>query len=209
MHTHQVTETRLRAFLRQWTRGALKLSMVLSTWLWMACGSPYTVIHQAQPNPFLGTKNFVVKSIDFSQLRIGVRTETQYVADKSERQDGSFEGDKQAMNEVFYRTLRATAAENELRVDRADAKPSDAFVIIPIITFIEPGFYAAVAQTPSKVVMTLKIVSPNGNDLDEIEVSHSSGSSPASPSSGQRLRNDAAAIGETIANYVTARAHGN
>lgn len=173
----------------------------------MACGAPYKVINQAEPNPFHGAKKFVVKAIDFSKVRIGERTEEQYKADKSERQEGSFEGDKQGMNEVFFQNLKETAADNQISVEREPGDPNT-FVIVPIVTFIEPGFYAAVVSKPSKVVMTLKILSPNGNSFDEIEIEHESRSTMTNPSSGQRLRADAEWMGGVVGDYVTKRAYG-
>lgn len=183
------------------------LALFAAVALTAACGKPYKVISQAEPNPFHGAKKFVVKAVDFSGVRIGERTEKQYLADKSERQEGSFEGDKQGMNEAFFREVKETTAENEIAVERA---PGDAntFVVVPIVTFIEPGFYAAVVSHPSKVVMTLKILSPNGNTFDEIEIEHESRSTLTNPSSGQRLRADAEWMGGVVGEYITARAYG-
>lgn len=177
------------------------------------CVPKWTVIQQAEPNPFVGKSEFAVAPADFSELRVGEKTEAQYLAEKDDGQRASFAGDKQAIDELFFAELRSEASAAGLQIDRA-SKPAP-FVIRPIVQFIEPGFYAVVASAPSQVRMRVLIETADGTVLDIIELLHQTDSASSgwsvggistNPSSGGRLRDDASWIGEAVGEYLVERA---
>jgi len=178
------------------------------------CAPKWTVIQQASPNPFVGKAgDFQVLPIDYSELKVGEKSEEQYLAEKDEGQRASFAGDKQAVDERFQAELRSTAQEEGITVGAA-AGQNKGFLIKPKVEFFEPGFYAVVASAPSEIRMRITIEGPDGKVLDIIEIVHqtdskssgvSIGGISTNPSSGGRLREDAEWIGEALAEYITTR----
>src|SRR5690606_20391893 len=82
------------------------------------------------------------------------------------------------------------------------------YIIEPRVPWMEPGFYAVVASKPSEVQMVVRILDRSGQLVDEIELSHQTGASMTNPAVGNRLRDDAEAIGAYVAEYLEARAVG-
>jgi hypothetical protein len=180
----------------------------------LGCAPKWTVIQQATPNPFVGKGgDFSVLPIDYSELKVGEKSEEQYLAAKDEKQQASFQGDKQAVDERFQANLRENAQSEGVTV-KAAAGQNKGFLIKPKVEFFEPGYYAVVASAPSEIRMRVTIEGPDGKVLDIIEVRHqtdskSSGMSiggiSTNPSSGGRLRDDAEWIGEAVAEYLASR----
>lgn len=175
------------------------------------CGANIAVLRQAEPNPFIGQKSFAVLPLETKGLLVGEKSEEQYLAEKDEDQRQSFRGDKDAMGQRFEAELIASASDLGLQVAPGDKAP---FVLRPRVVAVEPGFYAVVASAPSQVTIRVAITAPDGKVLDEIELTHqtdskggmSIGGISTNPSSGGRLREDAAAIGESLAEYLAERA---
>ncbi|MBL9027636.1 MAG: hypothetical protein JNL21_35925 [Myxococcales bacterium] len=182
--------------------------------LFTGCAPKWTVIQQASPNPFVGkTGDFQVLPIDYSELKVGEKSEEQYLAEKDEKQQASFKGDKQAVDERFQAELKDTAQGEGISVGAA-AGQNKGFLIKPKVEFFEPGYYAVVASAPSEIRMRISIEGPDGKVLDIIEVRHqtdskssgfSIGGISTNPSSGGRLREDAEWIGEAVAEYIISR----
>jgi hypothetical protein len=178
------------------------------------CAPKWTVIQQASPNPFIGkTGEYQVLPIDYSELKVGEKSEEQYLSEKDEKQRASFAGDKQAVDERFQATLKSTAQGEGINVASA-AGQNKGFLIKPKVEFFEPGYYAVVASAPSEIRMRVTIEGPDGKVLDIIELVHqtdskssgvSIGGISTNPSSGGRLREDAEWIGEAVAEYIISR----
>jgi hypothetical protein len=128
-------------------RSLMLLSMTVGLWL-MGCAPRWTVISQATPNPFLGKKEFVVMPIDYTGLKIGEKSEEEYLSGKEEKADAkgkdsntrsNLEGDKAEM--IFQEKLKngvSTASRSPCR--GGDHRLRD----WPHIGSMEPG-YAYVA----------------------------------------------------------------
>jgi len=181
---------------------------VLLATMGMGCVKPYTVMVQAAPDPFLGKTDFVVLPIDYSGMHIGEKTEAEYLSEKKDSSAESFQGDKDAMNTNFIASLAKGAQYSGINVQPAAGVVST-FLIQPQVRFIEPGFYAAIVAHPSKVEMVVTISDQHGTVLDKIEVEHQTQSGMFNPASGQRLRSDADALGEYVAQYLIDRSKGN
>jgi hypothetical protein len=170
----------------------------------VGCAKPYHIIHQAQPNPFIGKTQFVIAPVDFTGLRVGSKTEDEYIADKKDESVESWNGDKQAINDKFQESLSGRSAEKGLDVTPANGVVHT-YLIKPQVRFIEPGFYAYVAKAPSKVEMVVVITDEHNNEIDKIMVEHGTDSGMFNPSSGQRLRSDAEALGSYVSIYLKDR----
>jgi len=171
-----------------------------------ACGPPWQVVRQVVPNPMLGKGQFAVLPIDFSGLRVGDGSEADYLADKDGESRSNWSGDKVGMNDEFQKALMGGAHERGVRVVAANqAAP---FAVHAKVTWIEPGFYAVVASRPSEVEMVVTIATPEGNVLDEITLKHSTGADITNPAVGNRLRDDAEALGDYVARYLETRVKG-
>ncbi len=179
----------------------------------VGCGPKWVVIQQASPNPFVGkTGDFSVLPVDFTGMKVGEKSEEQYLSAKDEKQKASFEGDKQAISERFQANLKETAGGEGITVKGA-AGENKGFLVKAKVEFVEPGFYAVVASAPSEIRMRVSIEGPDGKVLDIIELSHqtdsqsgfSVGGISTNPSSGGRLRDDAEWIGEAVAEYIISR----
>ncbi|AKT44003.1 hypothetical protein [Chondromyces crocatus] len=184
--------------------------------LLMGCGPRWQVVHQTTPSPLVNQRSFAVLPIEYSGLRVGEKTEAQYLSEKDAKQQESFQADKDALNQNFARALIEGAAGDAINVALATGPSAAPFEIRPVVTFIEPGFYAVVASMPSEVHMTLRITLPNGQVIDEITLAHSTdsrsgfsvGGISMNPSSGGRLRKDGEGLGEIVAKYLRERVGG-
>jgi hypothetical protein len=196
------------------TRRLVLLVFALCTLVFAGCAPKWTVIQQASPNPFVGKAGeFSVLPIDYSELKVGEKSEDQYLAEKDEKQKASFAGDKQAVDERFQAELKEAASGEGITVGAA-AGQNKGFLIKPKVEFFEPGYYAVVASAPSEIRMRVTIEGPDGKVLDVIELRHqtdskssgvSIGGISTNPSSGGRLREDAEWIGEAVAEYLISR----
>lgn len=171
-----------------------------------SCGPPWTVVRQATPNPLMGQKKFAVMPIDFSGLRVGEKDEPGYLAEKDAESKNSWAGDKEGMNAEYAKRLTEEASAVGISVVGGNDKAE--FVVHPKVGWLEPGFYAYVAAKPSEVRMTVTISSPDGSVIDEITMSHQTGASMTNPAIGNRLRDDAEALGAWTAEYLDKRSRG-
>ncbi len=89
----------------------------------VGCGAkPWVVIEQAQPNPFIGKSRFYVEPMDYEGLRIGSKSEEEYVSDKKDESAASFEEDKEAVADRFYENLVQSARSRGVKVKARSAK---------------------------------------------------------------------------------------
>jgi hypothetical protein len=173
--------------------------------LFIGCGPPWQVVRQATPNPLLGVKQFSLKPIDYTGLRVGEKDEAGYLAEKDEETRGKWVGDKKGMNDEFVNKLMGEARDKGIAVQIGGETD---FTVEPKVPWLEPGFYVGVAAKSSELHMTLIIRDKAGQVVDEITMKHSTGASMTNPSSGGRLRDDAEAIGSYAAEYLATRSAG-
>lgn len=170
------------------------------------CGPAWQVVAQAVPNPMLGKNGFAVMPIDFSGVRVGEKSEAEWLAEKDEGSRSSWDGDKRGMNEKFGATLIEEAAEDQVVVVPGPAdKP---FVVQAKATWVEPGFFAGVVSAPSELELHVRVTAPDGTLIDEIRVKTSQDASMYDPASGTRLRHCAERAGDVVAAYLAQRVRG-
>ena len=179
------------------------------------CGPHWRVVTQASPDTFVGQRHFALMPIDYVGLFILDQREDQYLASKDADEHQRFVADKESINEEFTKALVARAQEEDIEITPTDSPTSASFVLKPYIGYMNPGFYAVVSSAPSQIRMTLRITTPDGRVLDEVQFS----SRTASPipntnlssaeadmlKSGGRWREDARVIGAYAARYLASR----
>jgi hypothetical protein len=181
-------------------RTLLLLPIALFALLFTACGPRWTVVRQATPDPFAGKPDFTIEKIHFDNLRVGGKSEQEYLDGKDDSQRASWQADKEAMSEAFAVAL--STSEQGLSI--GPVRPNAA-IVRPIVTFIEPGFYVGVAAGNTRVNIGVQVLDARGAVLDEITISSTIAASMGNPASGTRLREAAEDLGHVTAKYLHTR----
>jgi hypothetical protein len=188
-------------------RSLLAVTVILFALALIGCGPPWVVVMQTTPNPLVNQAKFSVVPTDFTGLTIGEKPEAVYLSEKDAGQQQSFAADKAGINEEFVNALIKQAREAGIEVVLGTGPADAPFQIHPSIAWIEPGFFAGVMGAPSQTRMKLRITTPDGRVLDEINMKHATGASFIYAASGGRLRKDGQGLGEWSAKYLKSRVH--
>ncbi len=172
---------------------------LLAVLLAVGCGPRWTVIRQANPDPFVN-HGFSVEPMHFDQTQVGGKSEAEYAAGK---EGDKWPADKQGMSEAFAASLAGHAEGIEV----VGTQKPGASIVRPIVTFIEPGYYAVVAGHATRVNLRVQFLDDKGTVQDEITMSSTIGASMTNPASGTRLRQAAEDLGGVAAKYLKTRAH--
>lgn len=187
----------------------LRRSFLLLSLLVLAlvgCSPRWVIRQQAVPNPLLNQRKFNLEGIHWDQLRIGGKTEAEYLGGKDAEQAASFQSDKRSFEEKFVGAL--TSRSEGIQYVPAPPGEAGAFIVRPIVTFFEPGFYVGVAHRDSEADITVQIFSPDGKIVDEITIHSYVAATMTSPSSGDRMRKCGDDLGAVTAKYMTKRVTG-
>ncbi|HEX5053987.1 MAG TPA: hypothetical protein VFZ65_19570 [Planctomycetota bacterium] len=176
-------------------------SLVFS--LALAGCSPWTVVQQAEPNPFVGQKDFAFSPLEFS---------SKPTVDPGKEEDLAH--DLEAMGQVYATTLRDAGTKAGLHITEG----RDPFTIHSDVTTLDlGGFWVGY----SDVGMTIELRKPDGTVLDKITVDrriqiHDSDdsvrgtiSTVKSLDSGNRIRQGAKEIADVIVEYLSERTGGS
>jgi hypothetical protein len=187
-------------------RIVLALGLLMAVALLAACGPAYQIIAQAVPNPMLGKNGFAVMPIDFTGLRVGEKSEAEWMSEKDADAKSSWEGDKKGMNDRFGGNLISEAAGEGITVVPGPAQQP--FVVQAKAIWAEPGFFAGIVSAASELELNVRITTPDGTLIDEIRVKTAADASMYDPASGTRLRHCAEAAGSIVADYLKVRVKG-
>jgi len=173
------------------------------------CGPAWVVVKQANPSPFNAQSAFAVEPIAYEGLKVGGKTEADYLAEKKPEQVEAWKGDLGKLNGAFADHL--VKAGKGLQISVGQAAAPGPFSIKPMVTFIEPGAYAVVVNIPSEVRMTLRVTDGQGAVIDEVTTSVKYATSsvmgvPVNPSVTDRLNECGKILGESAATYLRTRA---
>ena len=193
------------------------LAVVLLGMLGVGCAPPWTVIKQAEPNPFIGKNDFVVLPVEYEGLMVGTKTEEEYLAEKKDKKVELFERDKGDVEDLFTTNLQAEAKDDGITVKSGGEVTG--YAIRPLVKMMEPGFFAAVVSKPSQIIMRVRIEDKDGKVLDEIEIEHETTTKTiggglvkipvGDVSANDRWRSDAKALGKYAALYLIHRVTGD
>lgn len=161
------------------------------------CGGPHwTVLKQADPNPLTKTSKFFVDKVSLEGMRVGTKSENEWIADKDAETKSKWDGDKVAMSDEFARGF--DDAHDALQMAPAGA---GAFTVRAHYVHYEPGYYVGVSSGNAEIQAIVDIVDPNGTTVDEFQVRAKAGGLAA----GARARHCAHEIGVTSAKYLQKR----
>ncbi|MFO0620943.1 MAG: hypothetical protein U0745_06080 [Polyangia bacterium] len=174
------------------------------------CGPAWTVVRQAQPSPFNAQSTFAVEPIAYEGLKVGDKNEADYLAEKKPEQVEAWRSDLGKLNQVFADTL--VKEGKGLQVTAGAAAAPGPYSVKPMVSFIEPGAWAAIVNIPSEVRMTLRIVDGQGTVVDEVSTSvkyatQSIMGVPVNVSVTERLNECGKRLGESAAQYLKVRAN--
>lgn len=162
--------------------------------LLVGCGAPYRFVAHAEPNPFVRPGcRAVIEPIHVENLVVGEKSVAQYVAEKKAESADKFDVDIRESDAIFH---------NRIGEDHGDlfvpGAPDNTFLIRPVFTHWEPGFYAVVAAHPGVANLTVDVLSPRGQVLDRIEIE----TRASDYSSGGRMRYALKSAGRAVSRYI-------
>jgi hypothetical protein len=169
--------------------------------LLVGCGPRWTVVRQAVPDPFLNQRQFFIEPVHSENIAVGDTPEAVYLAGKTPEQQDSWRADKLEMIGHFADALMSEAPGLLYPTQPVPA----AFIVRPIVDFVEPGFYAYVAAHPTEVGMRVEILAPSGQVLDVITIHSVIGASMTNAASGTRMKQAAEDCGRRTAEYLKTR----
>jgi hypothetical protein len=183
--------------------GRVLASLVVALVFVGGCASPYkwTVRTEAAPDPFVGQRAFTVAPTDLTGLRVGEKSEGEYLSAKTTDQQASWAADKRALDAEFRATLATEAADGGI-LTTGEGAP---FVLHPMIYSIEPGYYAGVVAGPCIVKMAVQVSGTDGKVLDEILVD----TNAAAFDTHTRMTRAGVWLGKSVARYLKARTTGH
>lgn len=167
------------------------------------CGPRWVIRQQAVPNPLMGQRKFNLEGMHWENLRIGGKSEAEYLGEKDDKARASFLEDKAAFQERFVAGL-ASRAQGIGLVPAPPGEPG-LFTVRAMVHFFEPGFYAYAAARDSEVDISIQIVAQDGKLIDEITIHSRVAATMTSPASGGRMRTAGEDLGNVTGKYLLNR----
>jgi hypothetical protein len=164
------------------------------------CGPRWQIVKQANPNPMVTDSKFFVEKPTFDNARVGGKSEPEYAAGKNPDQQASWAADKAAFMEEF-----GNGYTDDREAVGVAAAAGEGFVVKSNVTWIEPGFYAAVAARPTEVKMTVQVLDKAGVVQDEFLIRSAIQATLTNPSTGGRFRDAGKDLGRVVAKYMKKR----
>lgn len=167
------------------------------------CGPRWVIRTQANPNPLMGQRKFNLEGMHWENVRVGGKSEAEYLGGKDDKQRASFQEDKAAFQERFIGGLTSRAQG----IGLVPAPPGEPglYTLRASVTFFEPGYYAYVAAHDSEVDITIQIVAQDGKLIDEFTIHSRVAATMTSPASGGRMRTAGEDLGNVTGKYLLKR----
>jgi hypothetical protein len=185
-------------------RGFGRAAFLLAALGAVSCGPSWVVVMQTNPNPMAAQSEFQIAPVGYVGLMVGDKSEATYLAGKDAESRQSFLDDKAETAKNLTEVLMATAAEGGVTVRPAGGPPGP-FVLVPNITFVEPGSFNVVWNLPTTVKMTLRIFNYQQILADEVIFTAVVPAGMFNPSSGGRMHSAGKNLGDQAAQYLLAR----
>ena len=158
-------------------------------------GAQYTFVSRSQPSAFTRTGcRAVVEPIHAENLRVGDKTEAQFLSEKKSNQVWAFERDKRDSQQKFISQLEKRQAV----VLANGGAPDNTFVIRPTWTTWEPGSYAGMFSKPGVATFVVDVLSPTGQLYDRIAIE----TSTTSYTAADRMKSDFSDAGKSVSRYI-------
>ncbi len=179
------------------------LAMLVAALLVAGCFNRYTVIRQAMPNPFRGMHSFSIEPVHFESLQVGRMTEAEWLSRKTPEQQASYLSDRQAMTQRFVE--RMTTQYPGLEIIAGPPAGPHAFVVRPILEFIEPGFYLGGMKVDTEARMRVQLLNQAGVVLDEFLTYTRVEANAFNPTTSGRLRTASDRLSDAAMQYLRDR----
>jgi hypothetical protein len=169
------------------------------------CGGSWSVIKQAAPNPFTPDGTFAVAPPTFENLRVGDKSEAEWLTEKDEKARMIHEGDKQSYGNAFVTAMNAH--KKSLKIVAEGAR----FTVKSHLYWMEPGYYAMVSHAPARVKVRVDVADEKGTVVDQVEFTGQGAAiEPFNPvprgTVGERLRECADEVAAKVSRYLRQRA---
>lgn len=169
--------------------------LLLGLPLVVGCGAPYKWVAHAEPNPFTRPGcRAVVEPIHSDRLLVGSLPEPAYLAQKKAESADSYENDKRVSDAEFHQVIFDRHGSLFL-----PGTPDNTFVIRPIWTHWEPGYYAFVAAQPGVADLIVEVHAPTGQLLDSIAIE----TKASDYSAGGRMKLALRQAGKAVSAYIS------
>jgi hypothetical protein len=179
----------------------LSLSLATLAVAGAGCGPAWTVVRSA-PGKVTAQSRFAVLPVEYQDLKIGKKPEADWLAKKKPEQVRSWEADKLGIGSTYASKVTEGAYVRKLQVSAEPGARRGAVTIRPIVSFIEPGYYAGIAAAGAEIGARVQLAD-EGGVFEEIELKVGSGNAF---STGERVRMAAAELGRQTVLYLAGRA---
>jgi hypothetical protein len=163
----------------------------------------WTVVHQASPTPYDDATSFTVEPLHFESAIVDGKSEPDYAAAQTEDLRNLWQTSKSEASTAWTERI-----VNDVSLHAKTTSDGNAYVIRPILTRIEPGSFAGVTVQPTEVRMTLLLIAPNGQTVDEVHFRVTVPAGSTAPTIGGRLRSASTELGAETVEYIGSRTHG-
>jgi hypothetical protein len=168
-----------------------------------ACGPSYQVLRQTRPNPLVGQRGFVVEPLHTEGMSVGRLAESEWMQRKTVWQRERYELMKAQMSDEFARRVAARAAYLDIAT-APSATPR--WIIRPVLTFLEPGFYAGFTSESTELDLVVKILDPSGQfEIDEVMLQEKVDAHFWDAGRGPRIHKAMIRLGDQFADYLRKR----
>jgi hypothetical protein len=193
-----VVSSRHMGYHRPMRKPLLLVFGVVSSLSSIACGPPYHMTVHAVPSPFTrpGCRAFL-EPIHTEQLMVGGKPDAVYAAEKKAESADSYDADKHESDVAFHQRIMA-----DHPMLFGPGAPDNTFVIRPVWTHWEPGFYAWIAKRSSEASFVVDVVAPNGQVLDRFDFETRVRATSGNPSTGGRMREALTLAGSIVGAYI-------
>jgi hypothetical protein len=171
-----------------------RLAFIVVAGLLAGCGASWKVVKQAPAEQLKG-KSSVALATDFSKVTIDEKNEEAHTAAMSADDKRAWEDVKKGIDEEIANAVKANAKGYAVGVGGLAVKT--------VVEHLNPGCPTGFCH--SQLIARVFITTPDGTLLDEITVENTHGGSVFEATTERRLRNDARAVGEGIAEYLNGR----
>lgn len=151
---------RLVRTLQKRMNDAIVAPLALVGLLTLGCGPSWTVVRQDASSSLFGVQSIAVDPVQIENLRIGEKSEAEWLAKKKPEQQLSWEADKAALDQRFFQGIAESLKAKNIRLLREGNYPGVPHVRA-VISRIEPGFYGGIVNAPAEVDVTLQVIQGN------------------------------------------------
>lgn len=151
---------RLVRTLQKRMNDAIVAPLALVGLLTLGCGPSWTVVRQDASSSLFGVQSIAVDPVQIENLRIGEKSEAEWLAKKKPEQQLSWEADKAALDQRLFQGIAESLKAKNIRLLREGNYPGVPHVRA-VISRIEPGFYGGIVNAPAEVDVTLQVIQGN------------------------------------------------